>query len=429
MSATLEKLENSKVKLTFSVSPERFEEGMVYSFNKNKGQIQMPGFRKGKVPRKMIEKQYGAAVFYEDAINFVFPEALNSALKEHDLTAVSRPEIDFDDIEPDKDVVFITEIFVKPEVSIENYKGITYPKFDLEVSDKEIDEEIDKARNQNSRMVTVTDRPSQNLDIVTIDYEGSIDGVPFEGGKDTDHDLILGSGSFIEGFEEQLIGKNVGDDVEVHVTFPEDYHSEELSSKPAVFKVEIKDIKEKILPELDDDFAQDVSEFDTLAEYRDSIKKKLAEQKEKEFELHKENHIMRALIQNLKAEIPEVMFENKLEELMDDFKARLRQNGLEYDMYLRYTGASEQDLRENMMVTAVDQVKGRLAVEAVVQQENYEVTDEEIDNEIQRFCDLYQMEKGVMKQAINEDGLKTMEMDVKVQKAMNMLRETAVMEE
>ena len=280
--STVEKIDVNKVKITFSVSAERFEEGMQYSYNKNKNRISVQGFRKGKAPRKIIEVQYGKAIFYDDAFNFVLPDAYENAVKENNLDVVSKPEIDVENISDEDGVTFIAEVYTKPEVKIEDYKGLTYTKNEVKVEDSEVDEQINIARNKNARVMSITDRAIQQGDIAVIDFEGFIDGVAFEGGKGKDYDLEIGSHSFIDNFEDQLIGKNVGDDVDVNVTFPEEYHQPDLANKPALFKVEIKDIKVKELPELNDDFAQDVSEFDTLDEYKKDIVAKILVQKQKD---------------------------------------------------------------------------------------------------------------------------------------------------
>ena len=330
--STIENIDVNKIKITFSVSAERFEEGMKYSYNKNKGRINVQGFRKGKAPRKIIEIQYGKAIFYDDAFNFVLPEAYDAAVKEHNLDVVSKPDIDVEEVSDTDGVTFSAEVYIKPEVKIDDYKGLAFTKQEIKVNDDEVDNMINSAREKNARILTVTDRPVQNGDIAVIDFEGFVDEVAFEGGKGDDYELEIGSHSFIDNFEEQLIGKNVGDDVDVNVTFPEDYHQKDLAGKPALFKVEIKDIKFKELPELNDDFAQDVSEFDTLDEYKKDIMAKLLVQKQKDADNKKQEELLDILVKKAEMDVPQVMIENEINNKIREFEAGISRQGLSLDM-------------------------------------------------------------------------------------------------
>ena len=370
--STMEKIEKNKVKLTFSVDAARFEEGMQYSYNKNKSNIAVQGFRKGKAPRKLIEAQYGKAVFYDDAINFVMPEAYETAVKENNLDVVSRPEIDVTAID-ENGVSFTAEVYTKPEVKLGDYKGLKYTKMDEEPTDEEIDAELKKEQEKNARIVTVTDRPVQNGDIATIDFKGFMDGEAFEGGEGKDFDLEIGSHSFIDTFEDQLVGKNVGDDVEVNVTFPENYGQASLAGKPAKFEVEIKDIKVKELPELNDEFVQDTTEFENLNEYKNEIAGKLIVAKKQQAKNKMEEDLVTALVEGCEMDVPQVMIDNDIDMKIEDFSRNIQSQGLSLDVYLQYMGQTVESMREAYRPMSEKQVKARLALEAVANAENFAV--------------------------------------------------------
>lgn len=425
MSSQLERLENNQVKLTIGVSAERFEEGMQYAFNKNKKHISIPGFRKGKAPRAFVEKMYGPEIFYEDAINYVIPDAYEAAIKEHNLEVVSRPEFDVEKIEKGKDVVLTAIVTVKPEVTLGQYKEVTVPKMDIEVKDEEIEEELKKVQDQNARIITVTDRPVKDGDEVIIDFEGFMDGKAFEGGKGADYSLKIGSHSFIDTFEEQLIGANPGDEVEVNVTFPENYHQKDLAGKPALFKVKIKEIKEKELSALDDEFAKDVSEFETLDEYKQDIKAKLLEQKEKAAKLEKERNALEKVIENAKMDVPEVMINNQIDQMVQDFSMRMKYQGLPVEQYLQFTGQTMENLRENFRSDAEFQVKARLVLEEIAKNENIEVTDEELNDEFKRMAEQYQMELDKLLSTVGDAEKESVREDIKIRKAVDLVVNSA----
>lgn len=425
MSSQLERLENNQVKLTIGVSAERFEEGMQYAFNKNKKHISIPGFRKGKAPRAFVEKMYGPEIFYEDAINYVIPDAYEAAIKEHNLEVVSRPEFDVENIEKGKDVVLTAIVTVKPEVTLGQYKEVTVPKMDIEVKDEEIEEELKKVQDQNARIITVTDRPVKDGDEVIIDFEGFMDGKAFEGGKGADYSLKIGSHSFIDTFEEQLIGANPGDEVEVNVTFPENYHQKDLAGKPALFKVKIKEIKEKELSALDDEFAKDVSEFETLDEYKQDIKAKLLEQKEKAAKLEKERNALEKVIENAKMDVPEVMINNQIDQMVQDFSMRMKYQGLPVEQYLQFTGQTMENLRENFRSDAEFQVKARLVLEEIAKNENIEVTDEELNDEFKRMAEQYQMELDKLLSTVGDAEKESVREDIKIRKAVDLVVNSA----
>lgn len=428
MSCKIENLEKNKVKITFSVSAEKLEEGIQEAYNKNKSKINIPGFRKGKAPRKIIEVQYGKEFFFEDAINIVMPEAYTAAVEELDLTIVSRPEISIVDISIEDGATIEAEVYIKPEITLnpEDYKGVTYNKEELEVTDEDIENEINKAREQNSRVVSVSDRPIKDGDIVTIDFEGSIDDVPFEGGKGTDYELTIGSKTFIDTFEEQLIGHEIGDDVEVNVTFPENYGKEELQGQKALFKVEIKDIKVKELPEINDDFAQDVSEFDTLEEYKNDIKQKLQEAKEQDEQRNKEDKILKALIEKISMDVPQVMIENQIDNMINEFENQIRSQGMSLDVYLQYVGQNMDSLREAYRENATTQVKARLILEKVVEIEGIEVSEEEYNEEIDRIAKNYNMDKERLLTVLREEDKIGLKLDLKVKNALKLILDNSV---
>ena len=423
--STMEKIEKNKVKLTFSVDAARFEEGMQYSYNKNKGNIAVQGFRKGKAPRKLIEAQYGKAVFYDDAINFVMPEAYETAVKENNLDVVSRPEIDVTAID-ENGVSFTAEVYTKPEVKLGEYKGLKYTKMDEEPTDEEIDAELKKEQEKNARIVTVTDRPVQNGDIATIDFKGFMDGEAFEGGEGKDFDLEIGSHSFIDTFEDQLVGKNVGDDVEVNVTFPENYGQASLAGKPAKFEVEIKDIKVKELPELNDEFVQDTTEFENLNEYKNEIAGKLIVAKKQQAKNKMEEDLVTALVDGCEMDVPQVMIDNDIDMKIEDFSRNIQSQGLSLDVYLQYMGQTVESMREAYRPMSEKQVKARLALEAVANAENFTVEEADLDAEVEKIAKAYGMEKAVLKSALRPEDTENITKDIKVQKAVQFIKDNAV---
>lgn len=423
--STMEKIEKNKVKLTFSVDAARFEEGMQYSYNKNKSNIAVQGFRKGKAPRKLIEAQYGKAVFYDDAINFVMPEAYETAVKENNLDVVSRPEIDVTAID-ENGVSFTAEVYTKPEVKLGDYKGLKYTKMDEEPTDEEIDAELKKEQEKNARIVTVTDRPVQDGDIATIDFKGFMDGEAFEGGEGKDFDLEIGSHSFIDTFEDQLVGKNVGDDVEVNVTFPENYGQASLAGKPAKFEVEIKDIKVKELPELNDEFVQDTTEFENLNEYKNEIAGKLIVAKKQQAKNKMEEDLVTALVEGCEMDVPQVMIDNDIDMKIEDFSRNIQSQGLSLDVYLQYMGQTVESMREAYRPMSEKQVKARLALEAVANAENFAVEEADLDAEIEKIAKAYGMEKDVLKSALRPEDTENITKDIKVQKAVQFIKDNAV---
>lgn len=419
MSLKVENLEKNMAKLTIEVSAEELDKAIEKAYQKNKGKMSVPGFRKGKVPKAMIEKMYGKGVFYEDAANEIIPEAYAAAAEESKLEIVSQPTIDVVTIEAGKPFVFTAEVAVKPEVELGKYKGIKVEKTTVEVTDEEITAELDKTREQNSRTIPVEDRAVEDKDLTTIDFEGFVDGVPFEGGKGTDYALTIGSHSFIDTFEEQLIGAKIGEEVEVNVTFPEEYHAEELKGKPALFKVTVKEIKVKELPELDDDFAQDVSEFDTLDAYKADIKAKLLETKEKAAKTEVENKVIEAIIEDAKMDIPDAMVDMQVRQMAEDFSRRLQSQGLSVEQYFQFTGLTAEKMIEDMKPQALKRIQSRLVLEAIAEAEKIEVTDEEIEKELTDMASMYQMEVDKLKELMGENETKSMKMDVAVQKAVD----------
>lgn len=425
MSLQVEKLEKNMAKLTIEVSAEEVEKAIEKAYQKQKSRISVPGFRKGKVPRKMVEKMYGVGVFYEDAVNDMIPTAYEAAVKESELEIVSQPKIDVVQIEAGKEFIFTAEVAVKPEVELGAYKGVEVPKSDVSASDEEIMAEIDREREQNSRIITVDDRAVEDGDMTVIDFEGFVDGVAFEGGKGTDYPLTIGSHSFIDTFEEQLIGKNIGEEVDVNVTFPEEYHAEELKGKPALFKVTIKEIKKKELPELDNDFVEDVSEFSTVDEYKASIKTKIEEKKADEAKSAKEEATIEKIIEGAKMEIPDAMVDSQVRQMAEDFARRISAQGLTIDQYFQYTGLTSDKLLEQMRPQALKRIQSRLVLEAVADKENFEVTDEDVNNEINDMASAYQMEADKLKDLLTDADKENMKRDIQVKKAVEFVTENA----
>ena len=426
MSLQVENLEKNMAMLTIEVSAEEFDAAIEKAYQKNKGKINVQGFRKGKAPRAMIEKMYGVGMFYEDAANFIIPEAYEKAAEESGLDIVSQPDIDVTQIEKGKTFIFTAKVAVKPEVTLGDYKGIEVEKKVAEVTPDEVTAELDKVREQNSRTVSVEDRAAQMGDITTIDFEGFVDGVAFEGGKGEDYALTLGSHSFIDTFEDQLVGKNIGEELEVNVTFPEEYQAKELAGKPAMFKVTIKEIKAKELPELDDDFAQDVSDFETLADYKADLEKNLFERKEKQIKNEKEEAVIEKIVENATMDIPEPMIDSQVRQMADDFAQRVQSQGLSIEQYFQFTGMDAKKFIEQMKPQAVKRIETRLVLEAIVKAENIVASEEDIEKEITDMAALYRMEVEKLKEVIGEKEREQIALDMAVQKAVEFVVEASV---
>ncbi len=417
-----EKTDKSVYTLEFSVDKATFDKAVSTVYRKQVGKIAVPGFRKGKAPRSVIEKMYGKGFFYEDAVNEVLPSAFDEALKESKLEMVGQPEFDIVSID-ENGLVMTAKVAVKPDVKIADYLGIEVEKKVAEVTDEEIDQEINTVRERNSRELEVTDSAAVMGDVCNINYEGFVDGVAFEGGKGEDYPLKLGSGNFIPGFEEQIVGHKIGEDFDVNVTFPTEYHAEELAGKAAVFKTTILAIKHIQLPDLDDDFAKDVSEFDTMAEYRADVQAKILKRHEAEAEAQFENALLDALIEKMEADIPEAMFAAETENFVRDYDTRLRSQGLDLNIYFQYTGLDLDKLREQLRPQAEKQVKLRLALEQIAKQEKIKVTKTDVNNEFKRIATEYQMEEEKVRELIPEDSISA---DIKVKKAMDLVKESAI---
>ena len=426
MSYTVENLEKSMAKLTITVSAEDFEAAMVKSFNKNKNSISIQGFRKGKAPRKMVEKLYGPEVFYEDAANFAIPDAYEEAAKDSGLEIVSRPEIDVVDIGKGKEFVFSATVALKPEVTLGEYKGLEVEKKVVKIMAADVNAELEKVREQNSRMVTVDNRGIKKDDTAVIDFEGFVDGEAFAGGKGEDYPLVIGSHSFIDDFEDQLIGKKVGDKVEVNVSFPEEYHEASLKGKPALFKVTIKEIKNKELPKLDDEFASEVSEFETLKDYKASVKKSLTEKRKEEVKREKENEVIEKAIENISVEIPEAMIDEQVQQMVQEFASRISSQGISFEQYMQMTGMTPNALMGQMKPEAEKRIKTRLTLEAIVKAEAIKASDKEIEAEMEKMAAMYQMEVDKVKEMMGETEREQIAMDVAVQKAVDLIVKNAV---
>ena len=428
MSLQVEKLEKNMAKLTIEVEAEKFTEAIKKAYEKNKGKMSVPGFRKGKVPQAMIEKMYGPGVFYEDAANFLIPDAYSEEVENaKDLEVVSQPKIDVTQMEKGKPFIFTAEVALKPPVELGKYKGVKIDKIDTEVTDEDIDKEIKREQEANARTITVEDRPVKDGDTAVINFEGFVDGVAFEGGKGENYPLVIGSGSFIPGFEDQLIGKSTGDECDVNVTFPEDYSAKDLAGKAAVFKVKVNEIKEKELPELDDEFASEVSEFDTMAEYREDVKKNLAEKKEKEAKDKKEDAVIEAIVKDSKMEIPDAMIDTNVKNMVNDYARRLQSQGLSLEQYFMFTGLDMDKFQEQMRPGAIKRIESRLILEAIVKAENFEVTDDEYEKELERIAEESKMEVDKLKEYIGDDeyGKNQIIEDLKIQKAIDLIVENA----
>lgn len=422
MSVQVEKLENNMAKLTVEVAAEEFVAATTKAYNKNKNQISVPGFRKGKVPQAMVEKMYGASIFYEEAANYVIPGAYEAAAKESGLDITSYPEIDVVEMEKGKAFIFTATVALRPEVELGAYKGVEIEKVITEVTDEDMEEEIKKVQEQNSREVTV-ERAAENGDTVMIDYAGSVDGVAFDGGTAEGQALVLGSGTFIPGFEEQLIGAAAGADVDVNVTFPEEYHAKDLAGKAALFKVKVHEVKTKEYPEVDDEFAQDISDFETLAEYKEDLKKRLEERKAETAKAERQQKVMDVVVGAAKMDIPEAMVKKSTDDMMNQYAQDLAAQGLNMDIYFQYTGMTPQQLAEQMKPQALANIKNRLVLDAIAAAEKIEVTDEDIEAEIKRLADMWKMEADKVREYMDVD---LMRKDMAAQKALDMITETAV---
>ena len=418
MNVQVEDLGKNMVKLTVEVETETVGAAIKSAYNKQKNKISIPGFRKGKVPQAMIEKMYGPDVFYEDAVNSMLQTQYPAAVEQSGVDVVSRPTVDVTQIEKGKPFIFTVEVAKRPEVTLGKYNGVTVTKIDTSVTDEEVDAEIEQQRNINARTVTVTDRAIKEGDTAVIDYEGFVDGVAFEGGKGENHSLEIGSHTFIDTFEDQLVGKNAGDDVEVHVTFPEQYQAPELAGKPATFKVKINEIRAKELPELNDEFAQDVSEFDTLAEYREDTKKKLQERKENAAKGTKEDEAIQKIIDKSKMEIPEAMIDMQAENMIDEFAQRIAAQGMSFEQYMQFSGMTIDKLREQVRPEALQRIQSSLVLEQIAKEENIVASDEDVDAEVENMASMYGMKAEDLKNYMGDSEKESMKRDIAVKKAV-----------
>lgn len=426
MNAVVISKEKTAVKLSFEVSAEVLETGLAFAYNKHKNEIALPGFRKGKVPRKIVEKQFGEGFFYEDAINHIFPENYMAAIKELGLDVVSAPTLDIEYIEGGKGAKFICDVTVKPEVELGQYKGLTVEKVSSEVTDTDVMLELEKVQRQNARKVEVTDRAAQMGDIANINYLGSVDGVPFDGGKAEGHDLELGSHSFIEGFEDAIVGHNIGEEFDINVTFPEAYHAPELAGKPAVFAIKLNSITAKELPELNDAFAEDVSEFSTLDEYKADILAKLATEKTEKARQLQGDKLLDVAVANCKMEVPQVMYDNKIDSMLNEFQENIVRQGLSMDVYYQYMGTNEEMMRETFKETSMKSVDARLMLEAIAKAENLVISDEDLDAEVVKYGESYGIDGQVMLDMIQPEDKDALRQDLLVRAAMKVIEDTAV---
>lgn len=418
MNVQVEDLGKNMVKLTVEVEADALDAAIKSAYNKQKNKISIPGFRKGKVPQAMIEKMYGVEIFYEDAANELLQKNYPTAVDESGVDVVSQPTVDVTQLEKGKPFIFTAEVAKRPEVTLGKYNGVTVTKIDTSVSDEEIDTEIETQRNANARTITVTDRAVAEGDTAVIDFEGFVDGVAFEGGKGENHPLEIGSHSFIDTFEDQLVGKNTGDEVEVNVTFPEQYQAEELAGKPAMFKVKINEIRAKELPELNDEFVQDVSEFDTMAEYREDVKKKLQERKENAAKGTKEDEAIQKIIDKSKMEIPEAMIDMQAEGMIDEFAQRIAAQGMSFDQYLQFSGMTVDKLKEQVRPEALQRIQSSLVLEQIAKEENIEASDEDVDAEIEKMASMYGMKAEDLKNYMGDSEKESMKRDIAVKKAV-----------
>ena len=425
MSLSVENLEHNMAKLTIEASAETLDAAINEAYKKAKGKISVPGFRKGKVPQAYLEKMYGVEMFYEDAANIIIPDAYAKELEESDLDIVSQPQIEVTQIEKGKPFIFTALVAIKPEVTLGDYKGIEVPKTDVTVTEEEIAEEISKVQDQNSRTITIEDRPVQDKDEVTIDFVGSVDGEEFEGGKGEDYPLVIGSHSFIDNFEDQLIGSNIGDLVDVNVTFPEEYHAKDLAGKPALFKVTIKGIKAKEVSEFDDEFVQEVSEFDTVDEYKADLKAKLEEKKSKEAKTEKENTVIDKIFENATMDIPDAMLQTQVRQMAEEFAQRLSYQGLKLEQYFQFTGLNQDTFLAQMQPQATKRIESRLVLEAIAKAEAIEVSEDELKKEVENMAAAYQMEADKLMEMIGDREKEQMKQDIAVQKAVDLVVEAA----
>ncbi|WP_405724974.1 trigger factor [Anaerotignum sp.] len=429
MNAVVISKEKTAVKFSFEVGAEVLETGLAFAYNKHKNEIALPGFRKGKVPRKIVEKQFGEGFFYEDAINHIFPENYMAAVKELGLDVVSAPTLDIEYIESGKGVKFVCDVTVKPEVTLGQYKGLEVEKVSAEVTDTDLMLELEKVQRQNARKVEVTDRAAQMGDIANIDYLGSVDGVPFDGGKAEGHELELGSHSFIEGFEDAIVGHNIGEEFDINVTFPEAYHAPELAGKPAVFAIKLNALTAKELPELNDAFAEDVSEFSTLDEYKADILAKLATEKTERAKQLQGDKLLDAAVANCTMEVPQVMYDNKIDSMMREFEENIVRQGLSMDIYYQYMGTDEATIRETFKDTSMKSVDARLMLEAIAKAENLVISDEELDAEVCKYGESYGIDGKTMLEMIQEDDKEALKQDMLVRAAMKVIEDTAVLKD
>lgn len=421
MAVKSEQVEKNLVKLTFEVSAEAFSAAMNKAYAKNASKYSVPGFRKGKVPKAVIEKYYTEAVFYDDAINMVLPEAYEAALKEADIEAAARPEVDVDEIKKGEPVVFTALVTTKPEVTLGEYVGLKVNKIEHNVTDEDVEKELAAVQNRNARLVPVEDKAAEAGNIVTIDFVGSVDGVEFEGGKGENYDLELGSNTFIPGFEDQLIGKKLGEDVDVNVTFPEEYHAPDLAGKPALFKVKVKEIKVREIPELDDDFASEVSEFETLADYKKSIRERLKKAAEEKVKTETENAVIEKAVEACEVEVPAAMINDQADRMLQDFAQRLQYQGMDINTYMQYTGGTPESFRESMKPQAEKQLKTTLVLEAIAKAENVEVTDEEVNDRIVEMAKQYNMEADKLRELMHESDIAGLKDELAMNKVIDML--------
>lgn len=421
MSVQVEKLEKNMAKLTVEVSAEDFKAAIKKAYNKTKNRFAIPGFRKGKASQAVIEKMYGEAVFYEDAADEAINSTYAEAMKESGLDIVSRPEITVEQIGKDQAFIYSALVAVKPEVTLGEYKGVEVEKADAAVTAEDVEAELKRVQEQNARLLTVEDRPVADGDQTVIDFEGFVDGKGFEGGKAEDYPLTIGSHSFIDTFEEQLIGKNIGEECEVNVTFPTEYHAAELAGKPAMFKVTVKEIKVKELPALDDEFASEVSEFDTLDEYKQDIEKKLQERKEKAAASQNEDRVVAKVVENASMEIPEKMIDAQVDNMLREIAQRMQSQGLSMDLYMKYTGMTADQMKDQMRPEAVKRIQTRLVLEAVVKAENIETSEEKLDEEIAKMAEAYKMEADKLKSYMTDSDKDQMKQDLAVQAAVDLL--------
>lgn len=426
MSLQVEKLEHNMAKLTIEVAAEEVEKAIQTAYLKERKKISVPGFRKGKVPRQMIEKMYGAEIFYDEAANSMISEAYPKAYDECEEEIVSQPQIDIVQLEKGKPFIFTAEVALKPEVTLGEYKGLKVDKYSTRVTQKEIDEEVEKERERNARTIEVTDRAVQDKDIVTLDFEGFVDGVAFDGGKGTDYPLTIGSGSFIPGFEEQLIGAEIEKETEVNVTFPEDYQSEELAGKAATFKCIVHAIKAKELPELDDEFASEVSECETLDDYKAEVKKNIKERKEREGKEKREDQAVEQAVENAQMDIPQPMIDLQVRQMTEDFARHVQQQGLSLEQYFQFTGLNSEKMMEEMKPQAEKRIRTRLVLEAVVKAENIEISEERLEEELKTMAESYQMDVEKLKEFMGENEKAQMKEDIAVQEAVTLISDAAV---